>query len=98
MGEITYSIDDFVTAHATAFGNPVSPDIVTAALNKAGKQRYTKEEAQKIVQEFSTATVNQTDHAKPMVTTAAAKPAKTVFSAASSTPAPVQAAKDKEVK
>lgn len=92
MGKITYSIDDFVTAHATAFGNPVSPDIVTAALNKAGKQRYTKEEAQKIVQEFSTATVNQTDHAKPMVTTAAVEPATTVF------PAAFQGTKDKEVK
>ena len=98
MSEITYSIDDFVTAHATAFGNPVSPDIVTAALNKAGKQRYTKDEAKKIVQEFSTAKVNQTESTNPPVAVTTVKPATTVSSAASSAPAPVQAAKDKEVK
>lgn len=99
MGEITYSIDDFVVAHATAFDKPVSPDIVTAALNKAGKQRYTKSEAQKIVQDFSAAEVNQTSGTIPQVTVAAEKPVTTVFSSASSAPASVQTAtKDKEVK
>ena len=87
MSEITYSIDDFVTAHATAFGNPVSPDIVTAALNKAGKPRYTKDEAQKIVQEFSAAEVNQTSGTTSQVTAEAVKPVTTVFANASSAPA-----------
>lgn len=99
MGDITYSIEDFVAAHATAFGKPVSPDIVTAALNKAGKQRYTKSEAQKIVQNFSAAEVNQTSGTIPQVTAAAEKPVTTVFSTAPSVPASVQTAtKDKEVK
>ncbi|MBE6722276.1 MAG: hypothetical protein E7572_07295 [Ruminococcaceae bacterium] len=98
MGDITYSIDDFVAAHATAFGSPVSQDIVTAALNKAGKSRYTKDEAQKIVQEFSAAEVNQTKSTTPLVIAAAAKPTATIFSAASPAPAPVQVSKDKDVK
>lgn len=98
MSEITYSIDDFVAAHANAFCSPVSQDIVTAALNKAGKQRYTKAEAQIIVQKFSTAKVNQTESETPLVAAATVKPATTFFSAASSAPASVQTPTDKEVK
>lgn len=53
MGDITYSIDEFVAAAKSLFGNQSGPDIVRAALSQAGKGRYAKDDAAKIIKEFS---------------------------------------------
>lgn len=50
MDETRYSVSDFAKQAKKLFGT--TPEAVTVALRKAGKQTATVEEAQKTVREF----------------------------------------------
>ena len=51
--EPTYTVEEFAKAAKTVFGKETSPDIVMAALLKAGKDAYGVQEAKKLVEAFA---------------------------------------------
>ncbi|WOC33479.1 MULTISPECIES: hypothetical protein [Caproicibacterium] len=83
MGDITYSIDEFVSAAKSLFGEQSGPDIVRAALRQAGKDRYTKAEASKLIKDFGNRPLSGPVTAQPAVKTVI--PAKSAVSGQTST-------------
>lgn len=56
--ETLYSIGELAAAVKTVFGKDMTPDVVTAALRKHGKNEYTVSEAKVLVKAFAEKEVN----------------------------------------